>query len=354
MLRRTLVVISTLSQQTLNNPTRRFQLSLLFLLILLIVGTIVYMVLEGMTLTNALYMTVITITTVGFGEVVTLSSGGRIFTILLILLGVGAATTAVSNAISIVIGPRLWLSIRLKTMERKIEQIENHYIVCGFGRMGRQIVGDLRNRGESFVLIDQNATFEEEFLEQGILYVVGNATQDEILLKAGIERAKGLVASLNTDSDNVMTVLSARELNRKLFIVARVSRSEAESKLRRAGANRVVSPYQIGGHRISLALLRPAVNDFLDRIFHFEHGMDTDIGQLFVYEGSPLAEKTVITSNLRNDYNINILAIQTPEHEIIITPNIHATIATGSTLIVIGPPKNIYALEKEYNKQEKH
>lgn len=353
MLRRALVIISTFSQQALHNPTRRFQLSLLFLLVLIVVGTVVYMGLEAMTVTDALYMTVITITTVGFGEVVSLSSAGRVFTIMLIFMGVGAATSAISNGLGIMLSPYLWVSIRLRTMGRKVEQIENHYIVCGFGRMGRQIIGDLLNREESFVLIDQNADFETEFLERGILHVIGNATQDEILLKAGIERAKGLVAALNTDSDNVMTVLSARELNRKLFIVARVTRSEAESKLRRAGANRVVSPYQIGGHRISLALLRPAVNDFLDRIFHFEHGMDTDIGQLYVYEDSPLAEKTVITSNLRNEYNVNILAIQTPAGEIVITPNIHATIATGSTLIVIGPPQNIYKLEDEYKKPEK-
>ena len=270
------------------------------------------------------------------------------FTIILIVLGAGVATTAISNAVGIVMGPRLWLSIRIQTMEHKVEQLKDHYIVCGYGRMGRQIVGDLMNRSEPYVLIDSNDDLEEVFLERDMPYVIGNATMDETLIRAGVERAKGLVAALDTDPDNVMTVLSARELNPKLFIVARVSRSESESKLRRAGANRVVSPYQIGGHRISLALLRPSVNDFLDRIFHFEHGMDIDIGQLYVYEGSDLAGKTVVDSGLRKSYNINILAIQTPSREIVITPNINTPIEIGSTLIVIGPPRYIYNLEKEY------
>lgn len=327
---------------------RLLRLSLLSLVLLVAFGTVVYMLLERMNFVDALYMTIITITTVGFGEVAPLSPAGRMFTAILIMLGVGAATSAISNAVSIALGPRLWHSIRKRNMERLLMDIKDHYIVCGYGRMGRQVIGDLQNRNEPFVLIDMRPEIETLCLEQGIPCVIGDATRDETLHEAGVERARGLVAALDTDPDNVMTVLTARELNPKLFIVARVSQSESESKLRRAGANRVVSPYQIGGHRIALALLRPAVNDFMDSIFHFERGLDVDIGQLYVRDDSDLAGKTVATSGLRAHHNVNILAIQKPNKEIIITPDIHNVLTAGVTLIIIGPPENIYTLERAY------
>lgn len=339
------------SQSALEDPVRLLRLSLLSLVILVAFGTVVYMLLEGMNVIDALYMTVITITTVGFGEVKPLSPAGRVFTAILIILGVGAATSAISNAISIALGPRLWRTIRKRTMERLLMDIKDHYIVCGYGRMGRQVIGDLQTRNEPFVLIDMRPEIEDLCLEEGIPIVIGDATRDETLHEAGIERARGLVAALDTDPDNVMTVLTARELNPRLFIVARVSQSESESKLRRAGANRVVSPYQIGGHRIALALLRPAVNDFMDSIFHFERGLDVDIGQLYVRPDSDLAGKTVATSGLRTTHNVNILAIQKPNKEIIITPDIRTELAAGVTLIVIGPPENIYTLERAYPRE---
>jgi voltage-gated potassium channel len=331
-----------------HNPVRNFQLSMLVLVLLVGFGTGVYMWLENMVLTDALYMTIITITTVGFGEVQPLSSAGRLFTVILILLGVSAATTAISNGLGIILGPRLWQSIRQRKLERLLMTIENHYIVCGYGRMGQQVVEDLHARHEPFVVIDTDPNIEVEMLELQVPYIVGDATRDETLLEAGIERARGLVAALSSDPDNVMTVLTARELNRKLIIVARVSNAEAESKLRRAGANRVISPYQLGGHRIALALIRPSVSDFLDRIYSFGVGIHVDLGQLHVREGSRLAGQQVGTSDLRKLHNVNILAIQKPNGEITITPDPKQELETGAVLIVIGPPENIYRLEKEY------
>jgi voltage-gated potassium channel len=352
MLKRLNTVYHHVTFALFHDPVRRFQLSLLALGALVVGATLVYMALEGMNFTDALYMTVITITTVGFGEVHTLSGAGRIFTIILIILGVGAATTAISNAIGIVLGPRVWLSIRQRNMERTIMDLSNHHIVCGYGRMGRQVIGDLKARGEKFVLIEQSEKFNEELLEENIPYVIGDATQDEILIEAGVQRARGMVAALNADADNVLATLSARELNPRLYIVARVSASEVESKLRRAGANRVISPYQIGGHRITLSLIRPAVSDFLDHIFRFrpvgEDEMDIEIGQLYVGQESELAGKTIATCGLRSQYQVSILALQQPTKEIVITPAPDYTLEIGATLIVIGPPKNIYDLEKRY------
>lgn len=340
--------LSNVSRIVINNPVRRFQLSMVTLVILVGGATLGYILIESMPFTDALYMTIITMTTVGFGETQPLSPAGRLFTIGVILVGVGAATTAISNAVGIVLGPRLWLSIRLRNMERLLMTLENHHIVCGYGRMGRQVIDDLKRRGEPFVLIDQNPEAEEMLLAEDIPFVIGDATRDETLQRAGIERASGLVAALNTDPDNVMTVLTARELNPRLFIVARVGNAEAESKLRRAGANQVVSPYQIGGHRIALALLRPAVNDFLDSIFHFEHGIDVDIGQIYVRPDTRLAGQTVAGSDLRRTHHVNILAMQTPQRRMVMTPDPDTMIEAGSTLIVIGAPEHIYELERLY------
>ena len=352
MLKQIAPTISRIVRNAFNDPVRGFQLSILTLVVIIAVATTVYMLLERMSFTDALYMTLITISTVGFGEVQPLSPTGRAFTMLLILLGVGVVATTISNAIGIVLGPRLWLSIRQRTMERLLMTIENHYVVCGYGRMGQQIIGDLRARGEPFVLVESDPAREESLLEENIPFVIGDATDDETLLKAGIERARGLVAAVDSDPDNVMIVLTARELNPKLFIVARVTSGENENKLRRAGANRVVSPYQIGGHRLALALMRPAVNDFLDKIFSFHEDIDMEIGQIYLRAGSRLAGQTVATCELRAIHSVSILAIQKPNREVIVTPSPAHQLEVGSTLIIIGPPDTIYELEKEFQRGE--
>jgi len=348
--------LSILARQLRNSiytadPIRRFQLSLLGLLMLIVLGTVVYVYLEGMDWIDALYMTIITIATVGFGEVKELSPEGRIFTILLILLGVGVATTVISNAFSIIVGPLLWTTLEQRRMNQTIRQLENHYLVCGYGRMGRQIVRDLRARGEPYIVIDSNPQLEEEMLETSTPYIIGSAMDDDTLLEAGIERARGIVSALSDDASNVMTVLSARELNPAIYIVARVVRAESESKVRRAGANEVINPYQIGGHRMALSLLRPAVHDFLTHIFNF--GSDhqpVDVGQIHVSDSSRLVGHTVATCGLRNEYNVNILGILQPNSELTITPHPNTNIVVGATLIVIGHPDAIYTLEQKGDK----
>jgi voltage-gated potassium channel len=341
-----------LTRRTFEDPVRGLRISLLALGLIIMLGTGVYMALEGMIFINALYMTVITISTVGFGEVQSLSEAGRLFTILLILLGVGAATGVISNSIGILAGPKLWIGFRRRTMEHYLmDEIENHFIVCGYGRMGQQVVEDLAAAGHRFVVIDLTLD-EEDLLERGINFVVGDATHDETLRHAGVARARGLVAALNTDAGNVMAVLSAREMNPKIFIVARVGSAEAEGKLRRAGANRVVSPYQIGGHRLALALTRPVVNDFLDRVYSFADDIDVDIGQIVVTAESPLAGKTVRDSTLHEQHHVSILAMHRPSGETLLTPPPDTVIEAKAILIVIGAPDAVAALEKAHNAEE--
>lgn len=331
----------------LADPVRGLQISLLLLALLLLVGSLGYMALEAMAPIDALYMTVITITTVGFGEVHPLSSAGRVFTSLLIFFGVALVTTAVTNIAGIILGPRLWIMIREQRMNDTIATLENHYIVCGYGRMGQQIVRDLKKRKQPFVIIEQAESMREELLESGINFVIGNATLDETLERAGIARASGLVAALNSDSDNVMTVLSAREINPALYIVARAADTQSESKLRRAGADRVVSPYIIGGHRMAVALLRPAVHDFMNQIFHVGDEVNMDIGQVRVATASPLVGKTIAQTNLRQTRNVNILALQHADGKLIVNPPTQQLIQPGDVLIVIGQPDAIFQTEAD-------
>lgn len=337
-----------ISREAVQDPLRRLQLSIGILVFLNIAGTLMYMIVERWDFVDAFYMTVITIATVGFGETNALSPAGRIYTIILIYAGVGAATTAITNAVSLALGPILWDSLRERRMQEDINKLKNHYIVCGYGRMGRQIIRDLQARDEEFVLVDSNETLRERLLEEKIPFIIGDATTDDTLYDAGLRRAKGLVAALSSDAGNVMTVLTARELNPRLFIVARSVRGESESKLRRAGANRVVNPYQIGGHRMALSLLRPAVHDFLDHIFHFGDGREIEIGQIHVQPHSDLDGKTIASSNLRDDHNVSILAIREPNGKLHITPNPNMLVKPHSELIIIGPPDAIYELEAKH------
>ncbi len=334
---------------TLAEPVRQLQLSAVFLLILVLVGTSGYIILERMTPLDALYMTVITLTTVGFSEVAPLDAAGKIFTIFLLLIGVAAAAWAVSNLIEMVVGRAFWLSVQRRRMRHMVSTLRGHYIVCGYGRLGRQIVRDLRARGEPFIIIEMNADLEHELLETQLPHLIRDATQEEALLEAGIERARGLVAALDSDANNVLTVLTARELKSGLLIVSRANVEAVESKLRRAGADRVITPESIGGHRLALALLRPAVDDFFGRVFTLGVEPDVDVGQIMVPGDSPFAGQTLADCDLRRMRNVSILAIRAPSGEFDLTPAPQRVIAAGETLIVIGPAEAIYELEAMYS-----
>lgn len=330
---------------TLSDPVRRFQFSLLLLACVTLVGTIGYVLLEGLSWTDALYMTVITLTTVGFGEVRPLSHTGRLFTIILILVGVGTVAWAVQNAVEIILGERLWQSVQQRRLEEERMKLSNHYIIAGYGRMGQQVVRDLKRHGVPFLVIDSNPDIQEDLIERGIPFLIGDATQDETLLEAGIERAQGFVAALSSDADNVLAVLTARGLNPNLRITARASNERTESKLRRAGADRVVSPYTIGGHRLTLATLRPTVHDFFESMFH-ETDSDIDIGELMIGDHSPLAGQTLSGCDLRRVWRVNVIGVRRTDGRFLFNPPADYVIAPGETLIVMGPAEQIRALEE--------
>lgn len=330
------------------DAVRQFQLALLLLVGLLGVGAAGYVLLEGMTVVEGLYMTVITLTTVGFGEVRPLSEQGRVFTMILILLGVSVSAYALRNAAEIAVGDRLWLSLGERDVTKQLETISNHFIICGYGRMGREIANEFQRRGEPFVIVDQDEAVRTELLEDHMPHVIGDATMDEALMEAGIERAQGLLAVVNSDADNVLIVLSAKGLNSQVKVVARAATEEMERKLRRAGADSVTSPYVIGGQRMAFALVRPAVYDFLNTVVYSEE-LHIEMGQLRVRAGSPLVGRNLRQTALRSRWDVIVVAIVEASGRIVISPDPNRLLDVNDTLIVVAPTENLKRLENGEN-----
>jgi voltage-gated potassium channel len=229
------------------------------------------------------------------------------------------------------------------------ERLRDHYIVCGFGRVGRQVAGDLRAAGALYVVIDADVANREAAYAPGVRFIHARPSDDEALREAGIARARAIVACVDSDAENVFIALTARELRPDIAIVARASREENENKLRRAGADRVVTPDAIGGHRLALALLRPAVHDLFNEIFSFGVRIAVDVGQITIEAHSPFAGQTVAGCDLRRVRNVSILAVREPAGGFTLNPDAERIISVGETLIVIGPAEAVYELEAMYS-----
>jgi len=270
---------------------RQFMASLLLILVVIFFGTVGYVVIERWSAFDALYMTLTTITTVGYREVHDLSGAGRAFTLVLIVVGVGTILYTLNNAARILIEGEIQEIFGRRKLEKKIKELKNHYIVCGFGRMGRVICRELGEKNARFVVVERE-DITSDMIDADMLYVRGDATKDEVLKDAGIERAKGLISVLPTDAENLYVVLSARVLNPDLNIVARAGEEGSEQKLLRAGADRVVSPYHIGGLRIAHTVLKPSVVDFIE--FATRAGnIDLQMEEIYVREGASIAGTTL-------------------------------------------------------------
>jgi len=314
-------------------------------ILLLVIGTLGYWLIEPQyTLFDSLYMTVITLTTVGYAEVHELSTAGRAFTIILLLVGVFTLAYAASELVRTVVTGELRDLLGKQYMARSLAGLRNHMIVCGFGRMGRLVCQEFSKQGLPFVIVDSRPELLEEFhLEHGIA-LVGDATSDEILKRAGVERARALVTVASSDADNLYITLSARLLNDKLFIVARAEEEAAEQKLKRAGASRVVSPYVIGGYRVAQAVLRPAVVDFIELATRTEH-IDLQIEETRVQAGSRLAGRTLLDSQVRQNLGVIIVAIKKPQGQMIFNPPGDALMEIGDVLISLGRRQQLDQLE---------
>ncbi|MFZ5997912.1 MAG: potassium channel family protein [Nitrospirota bacterium] len=321
---------------------RRLILSLLLILLVIAFGTLGYMLIEGWDILDALYMTIITLASVGYKEVHDLSDGGRLFTIILIISGLGIVYYALSTAAKIVIEGELQDMFGRRRLEKRIKELRNHYIICGYGRMGKIIGRELGEKGATFVVIEKNPA---PLPERGdVLLLEGDATQDEILKEAGIEKAKGLITVLPTDAENLFVVLSARGLNPGLLIVARAGEEGSEQKLLRAGADRVVSPYHIGGLRIAHTLLKPAVVDFIE--FATKSGnIDLQMEEITIQEGSRLVGLTLDECGIGRDLGIIIVAIRRSTGEMKFNPTFRSVVKAGDTLIALGEASKLKLLE---------
>jgi voltage-gated potassium channel len=324
---------------------RQFLLMLLIPVLLLVAGTVGYQILEGLSAFDALYLTVITLTTVGYGDIHPHTAAGRTFTMFLLLGGVFTLLYAATEIIRGIVSGELRTALGRQRMERNLAGLRNHLIVCGYGRMGHLVGAHFAAGGLPFVVIDNQAESLADFQVPHGLALHGDATSDEVLRRAGVERARALITVTTSDADNLYITMSARLLNARLFIVARAEDERAEQKLLRAGADRVVSPYAIGGARMAQAVLRPTVVDFLELATRTEH-LALQIEEVQIVAGSRLAGTTLRDSQVRQDLGIMIVAIKKAAGEMLFNPPPDAAMQPGDILITLGPRPQLDRLER--------
>ncbi len=315
-----------------------------FIVLIVSGGVFGFMKIEGWGFLDSLYMTVLTLSTVGFREVYPLSPAGKIFAIFLIATGVGAVAFTVRTAGRVMLENRFSIVFR-RRMVKTIGKLRGQYIICGFGRMGRVICRELNEKGYPFVVVDNAENSADELERLGYLFIRGDATVDEVLVDAGIEKAKGLVTVVTNDTENVFITLTARGLNPKLNIVSRAASDESVQKLIRAGANKVVTPYDLGGFRIAQAVLRPTVLDFLESIVDNKELGGLRLDEVHVPPGSRLDGIKVADAGLRKDLNLMVVAIKSGTGGMAFNPSSGTEIKAGDTLVLLGHGPDLERLE---------
>ncbi len=307
-------------------------------------GTAGYMVLEGWGFLDALYMTMITISTVGYGEVNGLDTSGRLWSIALIITGASVLVYATGSFVELVMEGTLRGYFTRRRMEDTIGKLNGHYILCGYGRVGRQVAREFTSEGVDFVVIDRQPSEVEQCVEEGYLALLGNAFDDATLEAAGVERAKGLVAAVDSDADNLFVIFSARRMNPDLRIVARANSEESALKLKQAGADRSLSPYAVEGRRLAAFAIQPEIVDFLDVVAHSKRGLKFSLEEIEVpAESPPEAPRTVKAAE---QTEAKILAIIDEDGNLDTTLSPQDEIPPGTTLIVLGTGEQIASLER--------
>ncbi len=330
----------------MNDPSNnRVTLGIAILTLVLLGGTLGFVIIEGWSFFDSLYMTITTVTTVGFGEVHPLSRAGRSFTMLLIAGGVGSVLYILTVLAEEVVEGKLRQVFGRRTLERKIRSLKDHYLICGYGRIGSLVADMLRERGLDMVVIDADPEITRRLEAEGLYYVLGSATEEESLLAAGIDRAKGLVATVSSDADNVYIVLTAKGMRPDIFTIARATEPGSERKLKRAGADKVVSPYYIGARRIAQTVIRPSVADFVDLTFH-STDLALQMEELVVGRGSNLVGVTLRDSGIRQKLDVIILGVKKVDGHMLFNPPAETMLATGDTLIALGSHASMQKLGK--------
>jgi len=321
-----------------------FAVALLALIVVL--GTFGYMVIEGWSAWDAFYMTIITVTTVGYREVHILSRAGEALTVGVLIFGVGAALYAFTLLATIVVEGGLPRRLQRRRHERMLETIKDHFIICGYGRIGSTVAQQFRRQQVPFVVVERNPERLQAAIDEGAIAVEADASREDILKRVGIERARGFVAAVGTDAENVYAVLTARVLRPDLFIVSRAETEDATMRLKRAGADRVVLPYQIGAVAIAQTAPRPAVVEFVELATSTEN-LDLSMEQVTVAPQSALANKSILDANLRQRFGVIVVGIQRQDRTMDFNPEPDTAMYAGDKLVVLGRPDSLKKLEVE-------
>ena len=328
----------------MNRLARRFLVIGLAIACTLLIGTVGFTLIDHYPPFDAFYMTLTTMTTVGYAEVHPLSRAGRIFNSFLIFFGVTTIFIAIGAMTQTIIELEFGDAIGKRRNKRMIDKLKDHYIICGFGRVGRGAAAELQHAGVPFVVVDISPERVERAMQAGMLAVAADSTHDETLRQVGIERAAGLVAALATDADNLFVLLSAKGLNPRLYVATRAAEEGAEEKMRRAGADAVFAPYAITGHRLAQSLLRPHVVQFLDFTTK-DIGEDIAIEQVRVSDTSDMASKTIREMQLGRDVGVIVMAIRKGDGQMLFNPPADTAVHGGEYLIVMGRQENLRTLE---------
>lgn len=322
----------------------RVRYAMAAILVVIALGTLGFYLIEGWSFTDSLFMTVTTVTTVGYGEVHPLSQAGRIFSICLMLVGVGTVAYALSTTVQSIVQWELLETVGQRRRFREMNKLHNHFIICGAGRVGSRIIREMMRADCPFVVIERDQQKVVDLIEQNRHVIIGDSTLEETLREAGVERARALAACLPDDADNLYVVLTARDLNENLHIVARAVEEQAEPKLIRAGANRVVSPTIIGSRRMAEALMKPAVADFMDSIT--AENLDLGFDEVELHPNSVYVGRKLKYTNIRSDLDVVIIAIRRRNGQMIFNPSGDAILEAGDLLIAIGRTESLMELDK--------
>jgi voltage-gated potassium channel len=315
-----------------------------FGVLVLIAGTVGYVVIEGMNAFDALYMTTITVTTIGFKEVFPLSLAGRIFTMILAFVGIGVILYIASEFARTMLETDLRRVLGIRRELKLMKKLNNHIVVCGHGRMGQAVVDILRQRNVPFAVVEVDPERCRLLEDEGQHVVRGDATDEKVLSATNIDHAKTVITCLADDAHNVYTILLARQLNPKINIIARAVEADAEERLKLAGANRVLNPYQIGGTRLALSAIKPTVTDFIDESL-LGSSVELELAEIFVDPSSELAGKTLAGAEVRQRFGIIVVALKRGD-KAIFNPDANERIEGGDVLVALGPLSAIERVEK--------
>ena len=325
----------------------RLRISLFLLVCIILFGTFGYSIIEEMTLFDSFYMTLITISTVGFSEITPLTQSSRIITVVIIISGISLLTYTLGQIAQVFIEGELRKLLGRRKLEKQIADLKNHYIVCGYGRIGAVVCKELADGKIEFIIIEEDEKKIEQLENNHFLYLSGDATREETLLEAGLDRAKGMVTAVSSDADNVFITLTAKGLRPDIFVLSRAADLKNEKKLLRAGASRVVCPYNMGGSRMAQILKRPTVVDFLESAT-MSGNLGLKLEEVVVMPTSYLVGKTIVESKLRQNFGVIIIAIKKIDGEMLFNPGPDAVLGAGEVVVVIGKKHDLAQMSKTF------